>query len=121
MANHQTKKDAPDTGFPFVTAMMNGGSMLEGFMQTGQSCMQACTDWRNEVLRFYDQRLRAEEKLGAAISECKSLAEIVDLQRNWAMAATQDYFEEGQRLAQIAAGSFPFWPAAKPGAPRKEG
>ncbi len=121
MADDQTRKDATDTGFPFFTAMMNSGSMLDDFMQNGQSCMQAFTDWRDEVLRFYDQRLRAEEKLGAAISECKSLADLLDLQRDWAMAATQDYIEESQRLAQIAAGSFPFWPAAKPGAPRKDG
>ncbi len=120
MANHQTKKDAADTGFPFVTAMMTNGPAFDGLMQSGQACVQACSDWRNEILRFYDQRLRADEKFGAAISDCTTLAEIVDVQRNWAMTATQDYFEEGQRLAQIAAGSFPFWPAAKPPAPRKE-
>jgi hypothetical protein len=120
VANHSTRKDAAGTGFPIVTAMMTNGPAFDGLMQSGQACVQACSEWRNEILRFYDQRLKADEKFGTAISDCKTLAEIVDVQCNWAMAATHDYFEEGQRLAQIAAGAFPFWPRSKPAAPHKE-
>ncbi|MGQ3071224.1 MAG: phasin family protein [Ferrovibrionaceae bacterium] len=112
MSDPSKKKEAAETGFPFATAIMPDASAFEGFMQSGQACLQACTDWRNEVMRFFDQRLKADEKLGAALGECKSLVEIADLQRNWAMTAAQDYAEEAQRLAQIAAGSFPFWPDA---------
>lgn len=120
MSNQSSSKEAGDTGFAFATALMPDASAFEGFMQSGQACLQACTDWRNEVMRFFDQRLRADEKLGAAIGDCKSLAEIADLQRNWAMAAAQDYAEEARRLTQIAAGSFPFWPAVGPNGTRKK-
>lgn len=121
MANQSTKKDAAETGFPFPLAMMPNGAAFDGIVQSGQACMQACSDWRNEVMRFADQRLRADEKFGAAIGDCRTLAEIVDVQRNWAVAVTQDYLEEGQRLAQIAAGSFPFWPSARQPGSRKDG
>lgn len=121
MAAQSTKGNAPGIEFPFLTAMMPDGSAFDGFFQSGQVCIQACTDWRNEVMRFVDMRMRADEKLGAAISDCKTLAEIAEVQRDWAMAATQDYFEEGQRLAQIMAASFPSWPAAQQPSQRKEG
>lgn len=121
MATHQHKGNAPGSEFPSLTAMMPDAAAFDGFQQSSQACMQACTDWRNEVMRFVDTRLRADEQFGAAIGGCKTLAEIAEVQRNWAMSATQDYFEEGQRLAQIMAGAFPSWPAGKQPSPRKEG
>lgn len=114
MANHATKDSSAKPEFSFPPISLTNGPMLDGFMRSSQGWAKASLDWQQEVMRFVDARLRVDEQLGTAMAACKNLGDLAEVQRNWAMATAQDYFEETQRLAQIMAKAMPSWPAAAP-------
>ena len=63
---------------------------------------ETCAAWNGEVFRFASDRLRQDSELGLALAKCRDWSEAAELQRDWATKATQDYFEEGRRLIQLA-------------------
>src|SRR5690348_730300 len=63
---------------------------------------ETCAAWNGEVLRFASDRLRQDSELGFALAKCRNWTEATELQRDWATKATQDYFEQGQRLVWLA-------------------
>ncbi len=53
--------------------------------------------------------------MSAAVAKCRTLTELAEIQQDWVMTAAQDYFDEANRLAQIASSFVPSWlPGAAP-------
>jgi hypothetical protein len=71
-------------------------------MSVAYNAGETCAAWNGEVLRFASERLRQDSEFGFALAKCRSWTEAADLQRDWATRTTQDYFEEGGRLLQLA-------------------
>ncbi len=115
MTKSSAQHRVPDSTLPFgATAAMNG-PMLEALMHSGEAYTKACLAWQQEVYRFLGSRLNWDGRVTAALAKCRTLSELAEVQQDWAMTAARDYFDEANRLAQIASSFVPSWlPCAAP-------
>lgn len=93
-------------GQPFAT---QSGPMIDALLHGSEAYAKAALAWQQEVLRFMGSRLQWDGRAGEALGKCRTLTEVAEVQRDWAMSAAQDYFEEANRLIQLAAKLVPSW------------
>ena len=86
---------------------------IEALMHGSEAYTKAVLAWQTELLRFLGSRLQWDGRVGEALAQCRTPVEVAELQRDWAMTAARDYFDEINRLTQLAAKIVPSWmPAA---------
>lgn len=92
------------------------GSMVDAFMHSSEAYTRAWLAWQEEVLRFLGSRLQWDGKVSAAFAKCRTVAELAEIQQDWALRTARDYFDEVGRLMQRAAHLVPSWmpSAARP-------
>ncbi len=109
MSKQSTAHRAPDMPTPFPPVAALNGQFVEAFMHTGEAYAKACVEWQQEILRFMGSRLQWDGRVGEALAKCKTVSEIAEVQRDWAMSTAQEYFDEANRLAQLATRLVPSW------------
>lgn len=85
------------------------GRFIEALMHGSEAYTKAVLAWQTELLRFLGSRLQWDGRVGEALAQCKTLAELAEVQRDWAMSTAQDYFEELNRLTRLGAKIIPSW------------
>lgn len=109
MTKQSAAYDAPEARLSFQPMTALHGPFFEALIHTGQAYAAACLEWQQEVLRFAGSRLQWDGKVGEALAKCRTPSEVVEVQRDWAMSTAQEYFDEANRLAQIATKFVPSW------------
>lgn len=111
-----THRGTADTQLPFPPLPALEGSFLHALIHNGEAYAKACLEWQQEVLRFASSRLQWDGQVGDALAKCKTFEDVAEVQKNWAMTTAQDYFNEANRLVQIATKCIPSWmPCVAPG------
>jgi hypothetical protein len=85
------------------------GRFLEALMHGSEAYTKAILAWQTELLRFLGSQLQWDGRVGEALAKCRTLAEVAEVQRDWAMTAARDYVDELDRLTQLAAKIVPSW------------
>lgn len=116
MSKHSVPHHNPGSSQTFRPARVPTGPMVEAWLHSGEAYAQACLACQQEVLRFLGSRLQWDSRVTEAFAKCKTLSEVADVQRSWAMETAQEYFDEATRLTQLAAKCVPSW---IPGMPHK--
>ena len=70
--------------------------------QTGEVCLKAYLDWQQEVARFVAARLEQDRRTQQSLAVCRNAGDVLKLQQDWALSAIRDYYDEADRLTQIA-------------------
>lgn len=100
---------AAEPTHPFAPGSALNGSLLSVFTNTGEAYAKAWLEWQQELMRFVSSRLQWDGRVGEALAKCKTLSDVVEVQKDWAMTTAQDYFDEVSRLTQIATKCVPSW------------
>jgi hypothetical protein len=75
---------------------------LTAWSETGGAYLKGCTEWQQELSRFFGARIDADITAQHSLAECRSLADATKLQQDWAAATVSDYCIEANRLMAIA-------------------
>lgn len=78
------------------------GAAAEAFARSYEACTNAAVKMNAEVMSFFNTRLSRDMELGEAVTRCENWAGVVNVQREWARQATQDYVAEASKLVQLA-------------------
>jgi len=98
-----SKQAQPEGGpspFPWMGALE--GSPMENLTRAGEAYTKACVAWQQELARFAAARLQQDGELGRRLLTSGNWLEAIRLQQEWASAVSRDYFEEANRLMQLA-------------------
>lgn len=106
-------KQASATAAP-PTADLTGRA-FEAWIHGGEAYVRAWLAWQQEVLCFFGSRLRWDGQVSAALSKCRTLSEVAEVQQDWAISTARDYLDEINRLMVAGARLVPSWmPDAAP-------
>lgn len=101
MTKHSDRKAKSVSASPFVALAAGNGSILEAMARSVETCMKAGLLYQDDLFRFAASRLEWDSKICRALLACKTRAEIVEIQRDWASSTAQDYLEEVSHLIQL--------------------
>jgi len=93
-------------------AFTSAATPLSWFSGLSRTAMDACTrggdgfakaavEWQQEIARFTTARLQRDSEFGQKLLACRDWSEAMKLQQEWLTTLAQDYFDEGNRLAQL--------------------
>lgn len=82
------------TADPMTVATMTAADAL-------QSCTEACSEWQQEVARFFDIRLAENRRSLAALMATRDVAGLVKVQQQWGLQMAADYTNEASRLTRL--------------------
>lgn len=100
MTKHAQPGNGAPSQFPWMTSPSGLG--MEAFARAGEACNKACLAWQEELVRFTTARAQSDSELGQKLVACRNWADAAKLQQEWAASMAQDYFDEANRLAQLA-------------------
>ncbi len=109
MSKQSTAHRTLDTSAVLAPMAALNGSFMNAFVHAGEAYAQACLEWQQEILRFVGSRFQCDGRVGEALAKCKTAGDIAEVQKNWLMAAAQEYSDEANRLTQIATKFVPSW------------
>lgn len=107
MSKASTAHHATEAPLRFPSLPAWDGSFFDVLIHSGEAYAKACLEVQQEVLRFAGTRLKWDGQVGEALAKCKNLGDFAEVQRSWVMATAQDYFDEANRLTQLAAKCIP--------------
>lgn len=80
---------------------MFNGKFMECYVRAGQSFLTSAVSLNQEVLRFANERFRADVKALQALSRCKDWSEVAGCQSAFAQSAAEAYQAEASKLAKL--------------------
>lgn len=90
------------SSMPFGWMATINGSGLAGLTRATEACNRAGVAWQQELARFTTARLQSDGEFGQRLFGAKNWADAVKVQQDWIKTAGQDYFDEANRLVQMA-------------------
>ena len=78
------------------------GETMQAFAQACQAYTSCVSTLNKELMGFVSTRLNRDVELSQALSNCGNWSDAVDLQRQWAQQATEEYMTEAGRITELA-------------------
>ena len=107
MTKPSTAHRAADAPLPLPPLPVWDASFFNALIHGGEAYAKTCLELQQELLRFAGTRLKWDGQVNDALARCKNFADFAEVQKSWLMTTAQDYFDEVNRLTQIAARCIP--------------
>ena len=95
----------PDGSLPGMTFPWMAGldeSALKNLTRASETCQKACVAWQQELTRFASSRWQRDSEAAQRILTSPNWSAAMKVQQEWLTSAGQDYFDEANRLVQLA-------------------
>jgi len=114
MSKQTQQTDGPFAGMPLPWMAGVNDSALKNLTRATETCQKACLAWQQEIARFANARWQRDSEAAQRILSSSNWSEAVKVQQEWLTSTSQDYFDEANRLVQLAqkVGSDVMQPAA---------
>lgn len=94
-------KGKSNSGLPVFDEDQTGQAMMDAFVKSTEAYVDWLSVWNREVSNFLTRRLQRQRDFARKACACKDGADLVECQREWSMAAQQDYADEFRKLTEL--------------------
>lgn len=83
------------------SALAMNSEFIEALSAAGRSYFEGVTAFNEELLNFTNQRLAEASKTRDILMQCRDVNDVVRVQQDWLLTASERYFGEVSRLVDL--------------------